>query len=375
MREWCVSPPSPLPIANLQQEVNNLCAQLHTLQTLIQAIPAAPVVQPPPPAPAPSPPRLEVAKPADYDGKPATLDSFIHQCQLHFAAAPAATPYDDRGKVAFALSYMNKDSALVWAEQKLVEYSFEDLQAQPPVRAWTITWAAFLTELRATFGDMDRAQQARLKLPTIVQGNRTADEFNFKFMSVFPLTGFNDHAGLELWKKGLKPSILRRIFGEATLPADFAAWRARAAYYELVDCELRATITPLAPRPAHSSHRGRTIANSPSSPPPSTQRTPKPSSSTPSSSRSTPAPVKVKTERVEPVLAAQRMKDKLCIRCGLAGHFADKCLNPINHGPILTVPDHCGLPTGRGAHAHHQKRKRINTVVMEEVPKDSSGSN
>ena len=72
------------------------------------------------------------------------------------------------------------------------------------------------------------------------QGAKSADDYNVTFMAKHLLSGFSDKASLEIWKKGLKPSILQRIYNEAVEPANFAAWRAHASHYDRIDCELSA---------------------------------------------------------------------------------------------------------------------------------------
>jgi hypothetical protein len=245
---------------------------------------------------------------------------------------------------------MKKGSALAWAEQKLAEYSTGLPNATPPVAPWAISFADFLIALRASFGDVDRQATARLRLPELKQ-TRSVDEYNVEFMGQYPLTGFNEEAGIEFYKKGLKTDILRRIYNEPTAPADFAAWRTRASHYDRVDKELRATITP-APKPS-SSFKSRHIGST---------------SSTSAATTPSPAPDKIKQEKVEASLATYRKENNLCIICGKSGHWANVCPDRI------TKPkDHKGLPSGRGRGPLYKKRT-VNNVETSDR-KDASGSN
>jgi len=361
--------------ALVQQQGATIQAQNHTIQQL--QLPGQP---PPPAAPAAVVPIPKVAKPEDFDGRSEHLENFIHQCSLFLSL----NNYTDQSKITLTLSYMKKGSALAWAEQKLAEYSTGQPNANPVVPPWAITWPNFLTELRASFGDVSREQTARLHLPNLQQ-THSVDEYNVDFMGLYPLTGFNESAGIEIYKKGLKNHILRRIMNEATPPTNFAGWRTRASHYDRVDKEIRETerhsSTPskshkhgrtIPTTTSHSADRQRTLTASSSS---ASRTAPASSSSTLSSSqRTTAAPAKVKQERIDPVLAAQRKEARLCILCGKVGHFANKCTNPINPGPILLpATERRGLPSGRGAHAHHQKKRRVNNIEVGESV-ESSGS-
>ena len=322
----------------------------------------------PPAAPAAAPDRPKVNKPEEFDGRSESLENFIHQCTLFLSIGN----YNNQSKITLTLSYMTKGSALAWAEQKLAEYMAGQPNAQPPVAPWTITWDDFLVDLRASFGDISRAQTARLRLPNLQQTS-SVDDYNVAFMGLYPLTGFNDITGIELYKKGLKNPILRRILNEVTPPADFAAWRTRASHYDRVDKEIRETERQSTTSTPKSSQRhGRTITTASSSTPSSTTHRSSTSASAPTTS-TTAAPTKVKQERVEPTLAAQRKAAHLCIRCAKPGHYADKCPNPINHDPMIQVADRRGLPSGRGAHAH-RKRRRVTNMEAGEQVESTSGS-
>ena len=264
------------------------------LQQQLLAAQAPPLIcPPPPPLPTPIP---KAAKPEDFNGKSDQLEPFIHQCNLFLEL----DNYSDRRKITFVLSYMKTGSALTWAEQKMTEYS---------TAGWTITYAAFLTELRASFGDVSREKTARIKIFKLKQTG-SVDDYNVEFVAQHALSGFSDEASLEIWKKGLKNSILCRIYNEATEPTDFATWRLRASHYDRVDRELQARATPHSSTP-----KTRIIASASGS-----LKPPPPSSATTSS-----APIKVKQECVDPTIAAQHKQKGECILCGSPDHWANVC--------------------------------------------------
>jgi hypothetical protein len=219
-----------------------------------------------------------VAKPGEFNGRSDQLEQFIHQCTLFLALGT----FSDQQKVTTVLSYMKKGSALTWAKQKLNEYATAN---------WVVTWANFLLELHATFRDVARDKVARIRIHEIKQ-TKTVDEYNVEFMALATPTGFNDEALIDIWKKGLKPNILRRIYNEATIPATFAAWRAHASHYDHVDREFNAAF----PRDHSSSTKSKTRHISSSS---STRQGTPTTSSTPKPTSTSSAPVKVKQEHIE----------------------------------------------------------------------------
>lgn len=320
--------------AALQQEVTDLRALITQLQGQIANL-QAPA---PPPPPVPQAPTVKVAKPEDFDGRSEHLEQFIHQCTLFLSLEP----YTDRAKVTLVLSYMKKGSALTWAEQKLDEYSRA---------AWVITWAGFLIHLRAAFGDIDRTKTARLKIYEVKQGSRSVDEYNVDFMSLQAHTGFNDEASLEIYKKGLNATILKMIYAEPAEPADFAAWRTRASHYDRANKELAASLRARqqTSSSSHSSskykHSGSTVI-----------------ASTSTSTTTSAAPIKIKQEAVDPVIAAQRKKDGLCIICGDAGHWANVCPKRTTATPARGGWRGRGRGKGRGGSSSSRKINNVETV-------------
>jgi Retrotransposon gag protein len=342
------------------QDFQNLQALVQQLQAQLAALPPQPLVAPAPPPRPPSPP--EVNKPEEFDGRSERLDQFIHQCIL----ALSLGNWNDQAKITFVLSYMKKGSALTWAEQKLNEYATGNPNAQPAIPPWSIAWADFLNELRTAFGDISRQKTARIRIHDIKQGTRTVDEYNVEFMAEFGLTGFNEEAGLDIWKKGVKRSILQRIFNENPQPITFAEWRTRGSHYDHVDREINAAF----PRD-HSKSQSRHIGSSSSSKP-TTVSTSTPSPSKPTSTSS--APVKVKQERIEESIFAARVARGVCGVCEAPDHRANKC-------PQRFSNNHRGEPFGRGRGSPHGKKshkssRNVNSVEKEETKSQSaSGSN
>ena len=344
-----MSGPTAQDFATLQALVVQLQNQLANLPPPLPA--AAPAQAPP------SPP--EVNKPEEFDGRSERLDQFIHQCILSLALGN----WNAQAKITFVLSYMKKGSALTWAEQKLNEYATGDPNVNPVVPPWAITWDDFLVELRAAFGDISRQKTARIRIHDIKQGTRSVDEYNVEFMAEFGLTGFNEEAGLDIWKKGLKRSIVQRIYNDNPQPTTFAAWRTRGSHYDHVDRELNAAFPK-----DHSKPQSRHIGSSSSSKPTSASTSSPSSSSKPTSTSS--APIKVKQERIEESIFAARVARGVCGVCEASDHRANKC-------PQRFSNNHRGEPFGRGRGPKHGKnhKRNVNNIEKEDKPQNASGSN
>jgi len=247
---------------------------------------------------------------------------------------------------------MKSGSALTWAEQKLTEYATAN---------WVQTWAQFLVDLRTSFGDVSREKIARIRIHELKQTG-SADDYNVAFLALHQLAGFNDEASLDIWKKGLKTSILRRIYNEATEPADFAAWRARASHYDRVDRELQSRST--SHQTSSSSSKTRNIPVTSSS-----------TSSKSTSATTASAPVKVKQERVDPAIASQRKEKGQCILCGSSDHWANLCPKRIT-APVQSSHKTSGRGRGGWKNKGAGSSRTVNSVDKMETSenKNTSGS-
>jgi len=174
--------------------------QLNLLQTTISG-------QTPP---APKGPSLKVAAPSDFDGTMSKTDDFLSQLQLFIHGKRIQ---DAQDRIVLALSYMKGGVAGPWAKSKVK--SLDNTQQ---------TWEDFVAEVRKTFGDPDPASTARHKLSTLKQGTHTADEYVASFREFQEMTGYNDAALVEQFKKGLKVDLFDQIFKLPQMPTDLKGW-------------------------------------------------------------------------------------------------------------------------------------------------------
>ena len=94
--------------------------------------------------------KIRIGCPDEYDGKAETAQAWLDSVRLYLLINHTLY-YDDDRKITFALSYMKKGSAAIWAEvrrqQGLATLSFG-------------TFAQFQTDFENTFVDTNAAREA-----------------------------------------------------------------------------------------------------------------------------------------------------------------------------------------------------------------------
>jgi hypothetical protein len=331
--------------AQIQATIAQLQADLVAANAAITALQAAAVPPPPPPPPpAPTPPVIKVAKPDDYDGKPETVEKFLHQCNVYLRVQA----YTDDQKVLLGLSFMKSGRALPWAENKL---------ANLPVG---YLWATFETDVRKAFGDTDWTATARIKIKSVKQGKATVDDYIVRFEEYSVLTGYNDEALVGYFKDGLNQAVTSKIFSLPTMPANLGEWKTYASRFDRQYREYLATTSSSSPSTS-SAAKKTTVSKSSSS---SFVSTPKPSSSSTSSNPT------VKREPVDAAIAAQRKANNQCILCGSTEHWANKCPDRSSAARDGTSRNQRGRRNGHGNRSH-----TIRAIQQETPGASSSGNN
>jgi hypothetical protein len=131
--------------------------------------------------------------------------------------------YDDRAKIAFALSYM-EGKARPFANLVIAEIEKHMLD---PIRydyPYEESYANFLGEIKSAFGDPMPERTAQYKLGQLTQGARTADEYVLEFKALAQNTGYNDTALIEKFERGLQPALRQKIYGLPQMPVDAEGW-------------------------------------------------------------------------------------------------------------------------------------------------------
>ena len=130
----------------------------------------------------------------------------------------ADTFADERMKVLYALSFMCRGMAQVWA----VNETMAVINGTTQMRTLDI----FLEDVEKTFRDPDRAHTAHAQLHKLkMTPGSMAEDYTARFEMLAGRTGFNDAALEDIYIQGLPNSILQKIFAQVTLPQGLEAWK------------------------------------------------------------------------------------------------------------------------------------------------------
>jgi hypothetical protein len=209
-------------IAQLEQTIANMLQTMTTLQAQLQQQQA-----PPPPPPAPAAPVVKTPKmalPKPFDGELANGETFLHQLHLYMTARHTEFTTVD-SKMAFALSLMEK-KAQPYADAAMTR--IEDHVAHPADPAYPhpfVDWNDFVDKFRTSFCDPMPQRTAQMKLNTLVQGSKTADEYSLEFGNLSYKSGYNDVALIEKYERGLNTALRQKIYALPTMPTTSDEWQ------------------------------------------------------------------------------------------------------------------------------------------------------
>ena len=171
---------------------------------------------------------IRIGCPDEYDGKAKTAQAWLDSVQLYLLIDHTLY-YDDDRKIAFALSYMKKGSAAIWAEvrhqQGLATLSFG-------------TFTQFQTDFENTFVDTNAAREAMNWLSTtcIDSGEQLQEYINtFKLNVVHAkYDELKDTATLiSYFSAGVPTWIMHHIQAMDMVPTTLTLWYEKAAHFHL----------------------------------------------------------------------------------------------------------------------------------------------
>ena len=138
--------------------------------------------------------------------------------------------HEDRPRVLFMLSYMRGGNTGPWADQRLDQIQRGDT-FNPPIFPFP-SYAAFIDLFDLRFAEKDEAEKARHAIRLLKQGGKTCDNFIANFKTLEPLTGYNDEALVEMFKQGLNPVLVDKIFFMENMPTNLAGWKRIASRFD-----------------------------------------------------------------------------------------------------------------------------------------------
>ena len=159
----------------------------------------------------------KAADPEPFNGNRDQTEEFVRAVWIA-VTMQADTFMDKRMKILYALSFMRRGTAKVWAANETMAVITGTSQMQ--------TLDIFLGSVKKTFGDPDRARTARTQLHELKMApGMMAEDYMAQFKMLAGRTGFNDVALKDIYVRGLPNLILQKIFTQVTLPNGLAAWK------------------------------------------------------------------------------------------------------------------------------------------------------
>lgn len=271
------------------------------LQSLTQAVarinitlptPAPATVTSPSPAPAATGPRPDVRLPSPqrFDGDPDACRGFLTQCALSFQLHPSSFPSEE-SKVAYITTLMSS-KALVWATA-LWE---KDL-------AICHNASEFMDQVQAVFGHPTNQRESAKRLLQLKQGKRSAAEYAIEFRTLATEAGWEGDCLMATFYHGLQDNLKDALVNRE--------WGRNVE-------ELIALTSELDLR-ARERRRERTSGFQFSVAPQTN-----PSRNQPLC-RDAEEPMQLGRSRISQEEKDRRRRENLCLYCGEAGHFRDKC--------------------------------------------------
>jgi len=289
---------------------------------------------PPPPVGPRSPPReddgirlaltreakIDVRRPDPFTGKDRKKwKPFITECLLTFNAKPF-TYEGDREKVAFASSYLTETA----------QSHFTSILQHNPHHPTLTQWEVFAREFGGMFGVANVQIEAEQALRAIHMDTR--DRFSnhvTRFEEHAFETGWN-HTALQSELYRSLPTRLKEVMKGIPRPTSYQELRGLAMQLDQRHWEYEAETRRFPPCFQTSFTRPPPAA--PRSPQPTPAPAPRPQRAAPRPSGPNPGPPQPpprtsanEAPRISNEEWERRRANRLCLRCGEAGHFSNKC--------------------------------------------------
>ena len=275
--------------------------------------------------------QTKLCEPDQFNGTdPKKLCVFLIQCELNFQDWPHAF-CTDHAKVTFMQSYL-KSMALEWFKPDLLNNHTE-------CKLWMDSWQEFILELQLTFGPHDPISDAENQLDKVhMKDNQQINKYLVEFSWIASqLWGYGEAAlhhhfynGLPDW---MKDEICHVGKPQSLIDMCHLAHKVNACYWEQkeeVQCVSKQQATSSSSNKSSSRSNNNNAFSSKTG-----QDKPKSSSSSSNnnnslsfkaSSSTTPVNLKLgKDGKLTPKEHKRCQDNNLCMFCGGADHFVDKC--------------------------------------------------
>jgi hypothetical protein len=178
-----------------------------------------------------------IAAPTAFDGNRKNTKKFIHECHLYFDGKPkdfqTQGQNDDKLKIAFVLSYMNKGLASNWAQRYMARPYPGPGETFEAKKHRTDTYSQFEDIIKKAFEEHQAGETARMQMDALKQGNFSVDAYTERFNDLAPDTGYEENALKHMYIKGLNREIENQIMLMEKIPEDLWSLQDKAATFYL----------------------------------------------------------------------------------------------------------------------------------------------
>lgn len=273
-------------------------------------------------------PKARMADPPSFDGSIKDSENFLSSLENIFDSQPSSFPSAE-SKIRYALTFFT-GSASNWRKLLLRDANEGRFSFQ--------FWAPFERRFRETFGNPHLLEEARRKLWTIRQNQRSSEDFFLEFEEIRLEADLCDDSIIMFLQAALKPSLLDDVLRRDPQPSSYNEWKAAVLKSDHNQRNSAATRTFHSnssfnnPRRPFSSlpFRPRNMYN-----PPASTTTTTPTIQTPA----------LKTTPLRPVADTISSKDpnpssskpRVCWKCGDPSHLARECLKKSSNSKVRAL--------------------------------------
>ena len=158
---------------------------------------------------------LKIVSPLPFSGKQEDTETFIHSCILYINGCPSEFG-TKQNKVTWILSHMQIGSAWAWCEYIMAQIFKKTL--------WYNTADELLQEIQQRFSDMDKHATMFLKIHTMMQGDKSADEHVQDFEKAALEAGYEGFPLIVEFKRSLHLALRKRLSEIRPQPVTIQEW-------------------------------------------------------------------------------------------------------------------------------------------------------
>ena len=157
----------------------------------------------------------KIAAPLPFDGKRENMESFLNSCSLYILARPSEFQSED-AKMHWIMSYVQSGSACLWRDYVMAHVCAGVKQF--------LSANDLMNEIEAKFGKEDKRTTMSLKIHTMLQGDKHADEHVQEFQRAALEAGYEGYPLVVEFKRSLNAGLRRQLQNLRPQPITINQW-------------------------------------------------------------------------------------------------------------------------------------------------------